>query len=145
MDDASTIKLILSKPGDTDTILLMSNIIEEILDKRSKNRLPIVDERGKVLYLLHRSFFDKFVSKKAGQENIKVRELTLTNLLAEKEYENAFLSFATVEKTAKLLSAKEAMDGNPNCSDIFVTEDGSRNTRAVGWITNAIVSETAKL
>lgn len=145
MDDASTIKLTLPNAEEAKNIKLRSNIIDDVLDKHSKNRLPVVDQNGKVLYLLHRSFIDRFVSDKAALENSAVRDLTLRDLLEEEKYKNAFLSFATVGKTAKLLSAKEAMDGNPNCSDIFVTEDGLRSARAVGWITNAIVVENAKV
>jgi hypothetical protein len=145
MDDSNTKKLLMSKKEEADSKKLRSDIIEGILDKFSRNRLPIVDESGKVLYVLHRSFIDKFVSQKAGQPDVKVADLTLTDLLAAEEYRNAFLSFGTVGKSASLLSAKEAMDRIPNCSDVFVTEDGSKNTRTVGWITNAIVTENAKL
>jgi hypothetical protein len=59
MDDASTIKLILPNAEEAKNIKLRSNIIDDVLDKHSKNRLPVVDQNGKVLYLLHRSFIDR--------------------------------------------------------------------------------------
>ena len=59
--------------------------------------------------------------------------------------ESWIISYGTLRPGATLSSAKELMDANPKCSDVIVTEDGSRMTRALGWVTNVIVSDRAKI
>jgi hypothetical protein len=48
--------------------------------------------------------------------------------------------FAAVGKEATLADVKAKIDANDACSDVFVTADGTRNTAAVGWITNIILA-----
>ena len=54
-------------------------------------------------------------------------------------------AFGAVNKTAKLITVKNQIDGSPDCSYVFVTEDGTKNSQAIGWITNVIVAEKSKL
>jgi hypothetical protein len=65
--------------------------------------------------------------------------ITLKEFLEDVELKAVFQSFSTVARDAKLFAAKQAMDGNPNCADVFVTEDGSKKSRAIGWITDVNV------
>jgi hypothetical protein len=146
IEDTATVKLKLKTSEDGSTIKLKQDIVDNLFEKFKKNRLPIIeDESGKVLYVLHRSFVDKFISNKASDPAVKIVDLTLKDILEVTELRNAFVAFAIVARSAKLIAVKEAMDGNPNCADAFVTEDGSRNSRALGWITDVIVSENARV
>ncbi|ACK55084.1 hypothetical protein [Thauera aminoaromatica] len=141
MTASTTTKLLLSTPGDAEKIKLKTDLIEALLEKNNRNRLPIVDSAGKALFVLHRSFIDKFLVKLAQGGGTSLADATLKDLLAQEELKTIFQSFATVGKDAKLIAIKLAMDGNPNCSDAFVTEDGTKGSKALGWITNVIVQE----
>jgi hypothetical protein len=141
MSAATTTKLVLPAVEGAEKIKLKADIVDAILVKQNRNRLPIVDSAGKVLFVLHRSFIDMFLVKRAENGGTSLADATLKDLLAEAELKMIFQSFATVGRDTKLIAVKLAMDGNPYCSDAFVTEDGTKGSRALGWITNVIVQE----
>jgi hypothetical protein len=143
MSAPTTSRLTLSTPEEAGKLKLKADVVDAILEKNKRNRLPIVDGDGKVLYIIHRSFVDKFLVKRAEATDTQVADATLQDLLATEDLKAIFQSFAVVGKEARLISVKQAMDGNPNCSDAFVTEDGTKGSRALGWITNVIVQEKA--
>jgi hypothetical protein len=143
LEDMATAKYILSKPEDK--VKLWEDIVEGIFNKYDKNRLPILDNAGRVKYVIHRSIIDKFIAEKAISGNADAKNLTLSDMIASDDYRQFAAAFGTVGKTTKLIAVKQQIDGNRNCSDVFVTEDGTKNSKAVGWITNVIVAEKAKL
>ena len=143
MKGEKTTKLILDKPDDQ--INLKTNIIDALFEKFARNRLPVVDPTDKIIYIIHRSFVDKFVASKLLAEPGAAASLTLKDLLADEEMKKVFVAFGVVGKNAKLITVKEKMAGNPDCSDVFITEDGTANTSALGWITNVILEENSKV
>lgn len=143
LEDMNTVKLVLTKPEEQ--IKLSDDIIVSVLNKYSKQRLPILDDKGRVKYVVHRSIIDKYITEQALSGNQSIKDCTLKDLIASDEYKNIATAFGIVGKTTTLIAVKQQMDGNPNCSDVFVTEDGTKNSKAVGWITNVIVSERAKV
>src|SRR5206468_7049903 len=48
-------------------------------------------------------------------------------------------SFMPLSEDATLADAKDLLDKNPQCLDILVTQDGTKNGIVVGWITNVMV------
>ncbi|TXI17691.1 MAG: hypothetical protein E6Q62_08510 [Nitrosomonas sp.] len=143
LEDIGVSTLILTK--SEDQIKLWDDVIEGKFNKFSKNRLPIIDDKGSVRYIIHRSIVDKYIAEQAlaGKQNVK--DCTLKDLITANDYEKIATAFGTVGKTTTLVAVKQHIDGNPNCSDVFVTEDGTKNSKAVGWITNVIVSEKSKV
>lgn len=141
MSASTTKTLSLKTPGDAATFKLKADIVDALLEKNNRNRLPIVDATGKVLYVIHRSFIDKFLVQYAAGAGVQLANATLQDLLADTNLKAVFQSFVVVGKEAKLIAVKQAMDGNPDCSDAFITEDGTKGSKAVGWITNVIVQE----
>lgn len=139
LEDMSTTKFVLTKPEDK--IKIWEEIIEGVLNKLNKNRLPILDDLGRIKYVIHRSIIDKYIAEQAISGNADVKSLTLSDMIISNNYAQIASAFGTVGKTTKLIAVKQQIDGNPNCSDVFVTEDGTKNGRAVGWITNVIVAE----
>ncbi len=141
MSAAGTIKLSLLTESDAAKLKLKADIVDAILEKNKRNRLPVIDSDGRVLYVLHRSFIDKFLVKKSVEAGTAIADATLQDLLAVEDLKSVFTAFAVLGKNSKLISAKEAIDGNPNCSDVFITTDGTKGSKAVGWVTNVIVQE----
>lgn len=143
LEDINTAKLVLDKPENQ--IKLWDDIIGALLNKFSKQRLPILDNKGIVKYVVHRSIIDKYIAEQALAGNASIKDCTLDDLLKSNDYKNIVTAFGAVGKTTTLVAVKQQIDGNPNCSDVFVTEDGTKNSKAIGWITNVIVSEKAKV
>jgi predicted transcriptional regulator len=143
MTEPGTIKLNLDKPEDK--INIKADILDALLSKSGRNRLPLIDNDGKAKYVIHRSIIDKFISEQALSGAIKPIDITLKDLLGGDQYKQMFTAFGTVSKNAKLNAVKTLMDGNKDCSDVFVTEDGTKNSKALGWITNVILAEKSKV
>jgi hypothetical protein len=142
MTDQNTTKIILDKPED------QVNLTTELLgtfNSSGRNRLPLVDTNGTPKYVIHRSIIDQFISEKALAGGADPKKLTLKDLFQEPRYKEISIAFGTVNQEAKLNAVKALMDGSPNCSDVFVTEDGSKNSKALGWITNVILAEKSKV
>lgn len=144
MTSTDTLKLVLERPEGE--INLKSGIIEPMFDKAGKNRLPFVDVEGRVKYIVHRSMIDKFISVSAlSSDGPKPCDLTLKNFLDADQYSQVAANFGTISPEAKLNAVKTLIDGNPDCSDVFVTEDGTKNGKAIGWITNVIMAEKCRV
>ncbi len=127
-------------------IKLQADILQGLLAKKDVNRVPIVSSKLVVRYILHRSMFDRFVAAKALEKpQPDLEALTLEDMLKADDYRRVALAFGTVKKDAHLAAVKATIDGNPECSDVFVTEDGAKSDPAVCWITNVIVAEKARL
>lgn len=134
-------KLILEK--DAKDIKIKTDMIDKILESKKRQRLPILDKEGRIKYMAHRSLFDKFTSQKAA-EGKKVQELTLADMLADKNFEHVLTkSYTTLPETANLCEAKTLIEKIDICSDVFVTEDGNQTSKVVGWITDVVVREKA--
>lgn len=142
MTDPNAIKFILDRPEDK--INLKTDILD-LLSKSGKNRLPFIDTNGIVKYIIHRSIIDKYISEYALSGAIKPIDLTLKDLLCIDQYKQISSSFGTVGRDAKLNAVKNLIDGNLGCSDVFVTEDGTKSCKAFGWVTNVILTEKCRV
>lgn len=143
LTDPGTTKLTIFK--SEDKIILKSDILDALLTKSGRNRLPLIDADGKIKYVIHRSIIDKFISEQALSGAAKPVDLTLKDLLDSDQYKQISTAFGVVGINAKLNAVKTLVDVNPDCSDVFVTEDGTINSKALGWITNVILAEKSKV
>ena len=126
--------------------LTLSTLIGEF---KTFNRLPILSSGLLPLYIIHKSVITRFISEVAlgKHDNFKgkkVEELTLNdfNSISENKIQIE-KGFITVKSNINLAQAKKEMEQvqETSCSDVFVTEDGSRKTKVTGWITNQIITE----
>ena len=136
-------RLIIDKP-ETD-IKLKADMIDGILVKENRERLPMLDQQGRIKFMAHRSLIDRFVVQETAKGK-KVEDLTLADMLADAATKEVLeTSFQTLLETASLAEAKALMDKIKLCSDIFATEDGTPNTKVTGWVTNVIVRQHSTL
>jgi hypothetical protein len=123
----------------------LRNMIGE-MTKLKRNRLPVLSGDGVPLYIIHRSMIEQFIAKQALSEEggKNVAELTLADLLADPELSDIFKNgFAVVSRGATLAEAKDAMLKTPNCLDVFVTANGSRDEQVLGWLTNVDIVQSS--
>lgn len=139
----TTVKLTLNKKEEE--IKLKADILDTLLPEGGKNRLPCVDPEGKIKYVIHRSIIEGYISKQAFSGSANLADLTLKDMLAVNQIQRIATAFGAVGQNAKLNAVKTLMDGNPECSDVFVTMDGTKSGTAVGWITNIILTEKCKV
>ena len=72
--------------------------------------------------------------------------MSLKDLLEDPKVKDYILnSFLPLAPDATLADAKDLLDKNPQCLDILVTQDRTKNGTVVGWITNVMVLNAATI
>ena len=134
----------MAKPlAKLDTVPLADII--DFLAARGVNRVPILDDTGAVRYLIHLSSIDRFIREQvlAGRD---ARTLTFADLIADPRFAALFTeSFDVVAETATLADAKARMDEKRLCEDVFVTRNGDRRAPVIGWITDSLLFDAARV
>jgi len=146
IDEIDKLKITKAKP--LDQITLVGDLLEKFEDK-GRNRLPILDENNHPKYIIHRSMIDKYLSKKAIEDQLpfdQIESLSLQDLLNEdpKLKQMFETSFVTIKEDATLADAKSKMENMTDCLDVFITKNGTKNEPIIGWLTNIIIAKSAK-
>ncbi len=108
------------------------------MEKGGHSRVPILGPNGRIRYIIHGSMIDKFISKeaRAGED---VKALRLKHLLDEPDMAQLFAgSFAVIGPNATVSDAQAAMNAIDEAQDVFVTQDGTAESSALGWLTNTM-------
>ena len=137
-------------PSDkTEADITLRELIDEGFEKdkaRPRQRLPILDAEGRGKYVLHRSTIDAFVAPKKNPPDVDESTLSLKDLLEDSKIKEYIVnSFLPLAPNGTLADAKDLMDKNPQCLDILVTQDGTKNGIVAGWITNVMVLNAATI
>ncbi len=106
--------------------------------------MPIFDESNRPRWVVHRQPLDSFLTE---QMLAKAPEpaggWTLKDLLSSPNFGSQVAgSVAVVPKGATLAQAKQAMESNRDCQDVFLTEGGTANDSVVAWLTNNEIQHT---
>jgi len=131
----------------------LSQVVDH-LEKVKLDRLPLL-RANQAESVVRRSNIDNFVTGEAlkGTSAQDIAKLSLERLLNDPNLKPIFdNSFALVRDSASLADAKAAMDNKSatlgkagNCYDVFVTASGAQTDPIIGWITNDIINENAKV
>lgn len=136
-------------PDKTEADITIEQLIDQGFEKdksHPRQRLPILDVEGRGKYVLHRSTIDAFVAPKKHPPDVDETTLSLKDLLEDSKLKDYIVnSFLPLAPDATLADAKDLLDKNPQCLDILVTQDGTKNGTVVGWITNVIVLNAATI
>ncbi len=121
--------------------------VQKLETSKKGDRLPVLSKDDWPLYVVHRSTIDRFLVVKASSNSpVALNTLTLAEMLAVPDLKAALeKSFAVVRATATLADAKTAMDALTFPQDVFVTTNGTEKEPVIGWITNSIVEENARV
>jgi hypothetical protein len=125
--------------------VMLKDLLRE-LATQGRNRVPIVSNEGHLLYIIHRSMIEQFISNRVlfTVDEKGPGDFTLADLLADSQMKRMFEStFAVVHRRATLAEAKTAMLATPSCLDVFVTAGGRRDEPILGWLTNRDIDKGA--
>jgi hypothetical protein len=146
INDVTSYKLL---PDKTEADITIKELIDQGFEKdksRPRQRLPILNDEGRGKYVLHRSTIDAFVAPKKHPPDVDETTLSLKDLLEDAKLKDYIVnSFLPLDPDATLADAKDLLDKNPQCLDILVTQDGTKNGIVVGWITNVMVLNAATI
>jgi hypothetical protein len=146
INEVTTFKI----PSDkTEANIKIKDLIKGGFEKdesHPRQRLPILDAKGRGKYVLHRSTIDAFVAPKKSPPDVDESTLSLKDLIEDSKLKDYIMkSFLPLAPDATLADAKDLLDKNPQCLDILVTQDGTKNGNVVGWITNVMVLNAATI
>lgn len=138
------------KESEISTVKIFNLLQDLDISGNIWTRLPILNDQDQVKYILHRTLITNFLMKKYNDMNEKAEkcilaDLMLEDLIKDDDFKGKGELFVIVSKASTLAEAKASMDTTSDCKDIFVTEHGQKNEPMLGWITNAILMENAKL
>lgn len=118
--------------------------IKELYDllNETVTRIPVLSYNNNLLYVIHQSIiykfiFDKSIAASKDGKPFDVKAVTLEEFLEQddiKELVEGAVAF--IPKDSTILNAKEAMEEIKYCQDVFITENGSREEKILGWLTN---------
>ncbi len=142
----SRISPLILKEGKARSSYLLKDLLDKELAKF--NRLPVFDSENKPVLMIHRSVIDKYLTKQA-LSGIQIDTLNLEDLEKSDFGDQIKKGFGCVVKDQTVAVTKALMeslsDDTVLCSDVFVTTTGNKNGQVLGWITNAMISEAAKV
>jgi hypothetical protein len=143
--------------GKQDSEIFLKQIIDHLKSVKL-DRLPLFTgnkDTGVVEKVVHLSKIEKYLADeavKAPGQDLTTRKLSDLILDAAGKVAPAFKNFTFVKGSATLAEAKTAMDSmtntpgvDGNCYDVFVTATGACSEPVIGWITNDIINENAKV
>ncbi len=166
---STPVKTVMIRPDRIDTLpdplldkkdedIKLRELLTHLREGIKRDRLPIFKDNkksGPAERVLHRSTVEKFVSDKAlaSAPPKPIPDLSLADLMADSQLGAVIRgSFALVKSDDTLADAKNAMDKASaalgpagSCYDVFVTEAGKADESVIGWITNDIINENAKV
>lgn len=136
-----------SKTTPESSINLLGTLDD--LEKTKKgDRIPVLDAQDQPKYVVHRSTIDQYLTAQARKSSPPdLKTLTLQSLIDDSTDLKKRLegSFVTVSETATLQDAKAAMDAVASAQDVFVTKNGTAKEPIIGWITNNIIADNARV
>jgi len=108
-------------------------------------RLPVLDDKSVVKYIIHQSMLSKFYADQSlnadAKDTAELDKLTLQDFLNYPMMNELVTeSVAFIKTDATLEEAKEKMEAVTNCQDVFVTENGKPSEPIVGWLTNVDIA-----
>ena len=137
MTDPGVTKRTLVPPEKPESLKIAELL--KILRDKGRNRLPVLNADGSLVFVIHLSVLTDYISKKAlnGGESKPMADLTFSDLQTDDaQLYQQILAWACVRLGATLAEAKSAMEDIPGCSDVFVTTAGRKSDPVVGWLTN---------
>jgi hypothetical protein len=125
----------------------LSDTLEEMTKAHKGERLPILGSAGEPAFVVHRSMIDKYLATTALNVTPapSLKTLTLEDLFRDAEAQKIAASFQTLKDSGTLADAKRLIVADDSCQDVFITQDGTRTTPVIGWITNVIIEENARV
>lgn len=132
-------------PGQNPLSLTLHECIKYVEDNKIK-RVILLDSNGVAKYAIHRDLISYFITSKIMGGATDVSNLTLQDMHDGNvgDIQNTIdNSVRFISENANLLEAKNIMQQNKTCQDVFITKNGKADEPVLGWITNVTITENS--
>lgn len=120
---------------DADKLVLSE--LHASIRATQNSRVPILNNGEIALLIIHEPDIDKYAQSRPVRVESLTADDTVGALRAIPELRAAVGRFVVVPRTATLAQARQKMQEVPECKDLFVTHNGERGGKVVGWLTNS--------
>ncbi|QTF93846.1 hypothetical protein [Halomonas sp. BM-2019] len=140
----SEITLFRIPAGKSAENILLKDLVAKLGGKIT--RIPIVNDKDVVLYILHQSSLYRFYGEKtlAGKSAVELEGFTLQDLVNDAELKSWVTNIVFVSEKVTVADAKKQMEHQTGCQDLVVTKSGSKNEPMLGWMTNVDIGRLSK-
>jgi hypothetical protein len=108
--------------------------VRDFLMNVEKSRLPILNDKGKVIYIIHTSMLSR--PEKDAQGNSQPPKDNEKMETFVKRYEAIFGQIVEAKREDKVETVRGIMNSKPGCKDVFVK--GADET-TIGWLTDTLI------
>jgi hypothetical protein len=108
-----------------------------------KTRLPVLDRQKRPIYVIQWKEIDKYWAGQASIPRGSLQEM-FDNVPGMKDRFSYATGFVTVKPDDTLAEAEKKMKAVHDCKDAIVTATGTADDAVIGWLTDAIIRESAK-
>ena len=127
------------------------NYLINFLNDKKRNRIVVMDENKIVSTVIHRSIIDSFITDQiinqkkdiATLQNYKIEDMEKYGNEDVKKIISNGAEF--IQQNANLYEAQQSIMENKYCQDVFITANGQKEEPVVGWITDVIITENARV
>jgi len=133
--------------------------LHSLMVKTNSERIPFLQKDLKFIFLIYRLTVERFMlGYKSGAGTIKLKDaakiedkdLTIKDMFDSDFQLTKDISALNIDgiflpETATLAQARQKMQDNTICQDVFITKTGSKDEAVLGWITNYLIVEKAEL
>ncbi|MBE0010966.1 MULTISPECIES: hypothetical protein [unclassified Arthrobacter] len=128
--------------ASADAFTLVS--LYEAMQGSKNSRIPILTQNDVVVMVIHEPDIDKYAQIKGTP----AKDLKVTDTLGSLRNENAELkraveTFVAVAGAASVGEARDEMNKELGCKDVFVTDNGKVSGKVIGWLTNSDLARIA--
>jgi hypothetical protein len=128
--DMTCFKIPAGKSESDVTLKQLYDLMDDV-----KNRLPVIDSENHAKYMIHLSMITGYLNKNGKLED------SLQKFIDDKrgDVKAGFglnEGFIIMGENTPMSEAKDILDKNKVCQDIFITKDGRETEPITGWISN---------
>jgi CBS domain-containing protein len=121
--------------------LLLRGLYEK-MQSSGMSRVPVFADEV-VLYVIHEPDIDRYAQAKGVTCSDLADTDTLGELIKDAVGAKAVSTFAAVSSSATVADARAALSKEAEAKDLFVTEDGTKTGKVLGWLTNSDLARSA--
>jgi hypothetical protein len=121
--------------GQEASAVLLAELYRKMTEA-GVSRIPILSSSTAVQYVVHKATIDSFAASHEPPKDPVLLEETMANLLANTALKDLVEATAFIGPDSVVQDARQAMRSKPGCNDVFVTKNGTRDSRVMGWLTN---------
>jgi len=122
--------------NDAAAQALILRTLYEMMKSSGMSRVPVF-KADVVVYVIHEPDIDSYAQNKAVASPALADTDTLGTLMQDPDRKKSVTAIVAVPVSASVADARAALAKEAEAKDVFVTEDGSRTGKVLGWLTNS--------